>query len=260
MSEAAPTDRNELATGIIQADVLELFVDTARAIVDEAKLHFDDTGIHAQFVDPANAAMESIDLSAHAFESWESPGEVVVGANLSRLDNLLGSAKADDLVEIGVDMETRTLNLRYRAIEHDVALIDPESIRDEPEVPDLELPNYVEIQSDDLDEAITNAELTSDHVQFDGERDPDRFVFLAEGDIDTTEITYDPDMVDRLEVTEDAGSLFSIDYLESLVGPIPSGVRVGIEFGEDFPTLWEWSAYDDAIEVSVSLAPRIDTS
>lgn len=258
MSAADAETRDEVASGIVQADVLELFVDTARAIVDEAKVHFNEDGISARFVDPANAAMEDITLSSHAFESWDAPGEVVIGVNLSRLDNLLGSAKADDLVELGVDMETRTLNLRYRAFEHDMALIDPESIRSEPDVPDLELPNYVEFQSDDFDEAITNAELTSDHVRFDAEHDPDRFVFLAEGDVDTTRATYDEDMVDRLEATEAVGSLFSIDYLEALIDPIPSGVRVGVQFGEEFPTLWEWSAFDGDLEVNVSIAPRIE--
>jgi proliferating cell nuclear antigen len=262
MSDAADAvvDRDEVASGIVQADVMELFVDTCRAIVDEAKVHFDEEGIHATFVDPANAAMESVDLSKHAFESWDSPGQVTIGVNLSRLDNLLGSAAADDLVELGVDMKTRTLNLRYRAIEHDMALIDPDSIRSEPDVPDMELPNYVEIQSDDLDEAIENAELVSDHVRFDAEHDPERFVFLAEGDTDTMRATYDEDMVDRLEAAETVGSLFSIDYVEALVDPIPDGVRVGVEFGEDFPTLWEWSAFDDDLTVNVSLAPRIDTS
>lgn len=259
-ADADTTDRDEVTHGIIQADVLELFTETARALVDEAKIHFSEDGIQARFVDPANAAMEDITLADRAFESWDAPGEVVHGVNLRRLDELLGSANADDLVEIGVDMETRTLNLRYRAIEHDMALIDPDSIRSEPDVPDMELPNYVELQSDDFDEAITNAELTSDHVRFDGVQDPDQFVFLAEGDVDTTRATYDADMVDRLEINEAVGSLYSIDYVEALVKPIPSGVRVGVEFGEEFPTLWEWSAFDGDMTVNVSLAPRIDSS
>jgi len=155
-------------SGIIQADVLQQYVDTLSSLVDECKIHFGDAGLSARAVDPANVAMVDAELSKHAFESYDSPGEVRIGVALDKLDEKLGSANSDDLVEFGLDMETRHLRLRYRTVEHKMALIDPDAIRKEPDMPDLELPNYAELFSDDLQEARKNVALVTDHLWIRG--------------------------------------------------------------------------------------------
>jgi proliferating cell nuclear antigen len=250
-----------VAEGIIQKDVLQQFIDTVGALVDECRIHFSDSGLSAAAVDPANVAMVDADLSARAFESYDAPGQVRIGVNLNKLDEKINSANADDLVEFGVDMETRHLTLRYRSISHEMALIDPDAIRNDPDTPDLDLPNYVEIDSDDLREAADNIDLITDHVYLSGEvtDGEEAFIVYGEGDTDRTEARYDADDVTRLEITDGVESLFGMPYVLDLTDPVPSGVDIGIAFGEEYPTEWQWAAFDEALTVENSLAPRIQS-
>lgn len=55
----------------IQGGTIKTVLKTLRAIVDEARLHIDEDGITIQVVDPANVAMDDLELSAAAFESYD---------------------------------------------------------------------------------------------------------------------------------------------------------------------------------------------
>lgn len=254
-------DGEIVTSGIVQADVLQQYVDTLHTLVEECKILFDDGGLSAAAVDPANVCMVDADLSKTAFESYDSPGSVRIGINLASLDEKLGSAKADDIVEFGVDMETRHLKLRYRNVTHEMGLIDPDAVRNEPDMPDIDLPNYVEIQSDALDEAASNVELVSDHIWVRGDvlAGEGELELYAEGDIDRASLTFDADDLAREEIREDAESLFSLEYTNELIDPIPKGIDVGVAFGDEFPTIWKWSAFDGDLTVENSLAPRIQS-
>ena len=245
--------------GIVSADILQQYVDTLSSLVDEARVHFDDSGLSARAVDPANVAMVDADLSKHAFEAYESPGEVRIGVALDKLDEKLGSANSDDLVEFGLDMETRHLRLRYRTVEHKMALIDPDSIREEPDIPDLDLPNYAEILSGDLQEARKNVALVTDHIWIRGDEvaGEGELRFVGEGDTDRTVLSYVGDDLQRDEIGQESESCFSVDYIEDMDKPIPSGVTVGLEFGDEFPIILTWRAFEESLDVTYSLAPRI---
>jgi proliferating cell nuclear antigen len=263
MSEAALDDGDgeHVVSGIVDADTLAAYVDTLRGLVDEAKLHFGDGGIQASAVDPANVAMwQDTRIAPSAFESFDSPGEVVQGVNLTRLSELLDGAASGDLVEFGIDMESRKLDLRYRGIEHAMGLIDPDSIRQEPDSPDLDLPNHVVLSGGQLTEAIDNCELTSDHLWLRGDPDAETVTFAAEGDIDETVVTYPDADCERFDIDADAESVFSINYLVDMVSEIPTDAAVAVHFGDEFPAWFEYDAFDGGLEVIGLLAPRIQTS
>jgi proliferating cell nuclear antigen len=251
-------DGEIVAEGIIQASTLQQYVDTLRALVDECRVHFTDGGLTTAAIDTATvAAYPETDLNKSAFESYESPGQVRIGVNLTRLDEKLGSANSDDLIHFGIDMETRHLRFRYRQIEHEMALIDPEAIRGEPDKPDLDLPNYVEIPAERIQEACKNIDYVSDHVEFDGDPDAEVFRLVGVGDTDRTVATFDEDDCRRIEMQEDVESLFSLAYLADVSSEIPKDAVVGIEFGDEYPTYWTWEMCDGGIDAEFTLAPRI---
>jgi proliferating cell nuclear antigen len=254
------SDTDYVTSGIVQADILETYVETLRGLVHEAKLHFGDGGIAASAVDPANVAMfHDTTITRSAFESFESPGEVVHGVNLDRLVELLDGAESDDLVEFGIDMETRKLDIRYRGIEHRMGLIDPDSVRQEPDRPDLDLPNHVVLSGAQLDEAIDNCEITSDHLWLRGDPDAETVTFAAQGDVDETTVDYTADECDRFDVSREVESVFSIEYLVDMKKPIPDDAAVALHFGDEFPTWYEYEAFESDVHVVGMLAPRIQS-
>lgn len=250
-----------IAEGILPVEDFQAWIDTYTPLVSEGKVHFNDDGLTARLVDPANIAMiDPGTLKPGAFESYESPGAVTVGFNFNRVDERLGGAKKGDLVHLAVDMETRHLRINYRNIEHTVAMIDPDSIRQEPDTPDLDLPNTVTLSGGDLSEAVEQADLVSDHMEIRADPDTREVVFFAQGDTDDMEITHDDETLgDPTRVTEDTSSLYSIDYLESITSPIPDESEVTLTFGSDYPLLLDWSAADGYMDVHQLLAPRIQS-
>lgn len=257
-----------IASGIIDASALEQWAETFTAstgsnspLVHEAKVHFNEDGISVSAADPANVAMVApTTLHARAFESYESPGSATVGIDLTTLLDRIDYANAGDLIEWAIDMETRHLSLEYGAAEIEMALIDPESIRKEPDEPDLPLPNTVVLEASDLEDAVEIPEMVGDHVEISCDPEAREVVFAGAGDTDSATVRFgDEELIDA-DVNEATMSLFSLSYLEAFVGPMPTGAEVTLELGDEFPMVWEWSALEGDFEVRQMCAPRIQSS
>jgi len=260
MSDATLAD-GVVFEGIVAADTIQQYVDTIGALVAECKLHIGDHGVRTSAVEAANVAMWlDTTLAPRAFESFECPGQATVGVNLERLDELLGGANSDDLVNLRLDMETRKLHIEYRTISHTMALIDPDSIRSEPDGPDLDLPNTVTLEGRQIAEAVDAAELVSDHLAIEGHPDAREVRVTAEGDTDETIVTYGDEEVINARVDREVESLFSIAYLESIAGPIPADAEVVVTFGEEHPVVLEFDACEGALEANAAVAPRIQSN
>lgn len=248
-----------VASGIINAGILEDWIDTFTPLVNEGKVHFNDDGLTARVVDPGNIAMiRPGHLASEAFESYDSPGAVTVGVNFDRLNERLSAAGSSDLVEFEVDMEARMLSIGFRNIQHSVAMIDPDAIRKEPDDPDLDLPNTVTIQGAAFKEAVSNADMVSDHLEIHGNPSQREVVMRAQGDTDDVTVTFDrDDTTDPTEVVEDVESLYSLEYLTDMVKPIPKDAEVSLTFGNEYPVLIDYEAHEGMLEASQMLAPRI---
>ena len=95
---------------IVSADTLGAALDSVSVLVDECKIRLDEEGLTIRAVDPANVGMVDLELSATAFESYETDGGVI-GVNLDRLEDIVGMADSDQLVHLELDEETRKLHI-----------------------------------------------------------------------------------------------------------------------------------------------------
>jgi len=257
-----------VAEGIIEAGRFEDFLNVYHSkptgvdspFVSECKMHFDDDGIHVAVGDAANVAMiNPSKLDVRAFESYEAAGRVTVGMNLTRILDFLKPAGGGELVHLSVDMETRRLRFEYGAANLSLGLIDPESIRKEPDVPDIELPNWFIITGEQLADALEIADLVSDHVRISVDADAEEITFGAKGDIDDGSVVYGKtDCIDS-QLAETSESLFSLDYLRMLAKPIPSDAEVTVDVGQEYPMMLSWEGADGHHDVTQLVAPRIQS-
>lgn len=251
-------DGEIVADTIAPVGVWETYLDILQSIVVEARIHFNDEGVSSTVVDPANVAMSDLMLSASHFETYDA-GAVTIGVNLSRFADAIGLGNSGDLARVRVDMESRKLWVDVGERYHQrIALIDPQSIRKEPDLPDdLGLPNAPVVEAADFADALDAVDLVTDHVKLGWDGDRELFVVQGLGDVDETHVEFGYDDLVAGEFHEPTASLFSHDYLDSLVGVIPSGAEVKIEFGEDFPTKLHYSALEGSLDVTALCAPRI---
>ncbi|MFB6135155.1 MAG: DNA polymerase sliding clamp [Halobacteriaceae archaeon] len=242
---------------IVSAETLRTALDSVSVLVDECKVHLNEDGLAIRAVDPANVGMVDLELDAAAFESYEADGGVI-GVNLSRLEDIAGMADADQLVELELDEETRKLHIQIDGLEYTLALIDPDSIREEPDLPDLDLPAHIVIEGADIDRAVRAADMVSDHIALGVDEGDEHFYVDAEGDTDDVHLELTRD--DLIDLTAgSAHSLFSLDYLKDMNRAIPGDAEVAIELGEEFPVKLHFDIAEGEGNVTYMLAPRIQS-
>jgi len=240
---------------IAVVDTIEDYIEPVSALVDEARLHTTDEEVRIAAVDPANVAMVDTRLRASAFESYQASGETV-GLNLDAFEDVLGLGDSDALLNIALDHQTRKLNLAVGAIEYTQALINPETIRSEPDIPALELPNTVTLTVDDLAHAVAAADLADHHMRIGVDATDTAVWFEAEGDTDTVTTTYhDDDLLDA-RIVEETRSLFSLDYLTDIVGAMPDDAEVQLRLGSEMPVKMRYGYSEGHATVECVVSPR----
>jgi proliferating cell nuclear antigen len=242
---------------IVSADTLKETLDSVSVLVDECKIHLDEDGLSIRAVDPANVGMVDLELGAAAFESYEADGGLI-GVNLSRLEDIAGMADAGQLIQLELDEETRKLHIQIDGLEYTLALIDPDSIRQEPDIPDLDLPAHVVIEGRDIDRAVTAADMVSDHIALGVDAAAEQFYVDAEGDTDDVHLELDRDDLIDLDAG-DAHSLFSLDYLKDMNKAIPKDAEVELELGDEYPVKLHFDIAEAQGRVTYMLAPRIQS-
>lgn len=260
-TDAPSTDGDIIASGVVKKAHLQQFLDTLEAFAGESRIHWNEEGLSASLVDPANVVMACpATLHADGFESYSSPGSATIGVDLERLGDYISNAASGDMVSLSVDMETRKLEIEYGVVQHEMALIDPDTIRQEPEKAELDLPNSVTLTGADMKLVAEETERTSDHVTVIGDPDAEEVRFVAEGDTDDTTLTFGDEEVVGARVTERTEAMFSLEYLGDLAKPMPKEAEVNLRFGDSFPLELDWMACEGTQATSAMLAPRVDTS
>ncbi len=242
---------------IVDADTLGTALDSVSALVEECTIHLNEDGLEIRAVDPANVGMVDLALAADAFESYDADGGRI-GVNLSRLEDIVGMADSGQLVQLDLDEETRKLHIQIDGLEYTLALIDPDSIRQEPDIPDLDLPAIIVVEGRDIDRAVTAADMVSDHIALGVDEDEETFYVEAEGDTDDVELELNRD--DLIDLTPGpARSLFSLDYLKDMNGAILNDGEVTLELGKEFPVKLHFEIAEGNGQVTYMLAPRIQS-
>ena len=242
---------------IVGASTLQDALDSVSVLVDECKIRLNEEEFSIRAVDPANVGMVDLTLEAAAFESYEADGGVI-GVNLARLEDIAGMANSGDLIHLELDEETRKLHIQIDGLSYTLALIDPDSIRQEPDIPDLDLPAEIVVEGAQLDRGVKAADMVSDHIRLRVDETDEAFYIEAEGDTDDVDLKLTRE--DLIALTAGpADSLFSLDYLKDMNKAIPSDAEVTIELGEEFPVKLHYGFGEGLGQTTYMLAPRIQS-
>jgi proliferating cell nuclear antigen len=242
---------------IIRAGRFATTLDILMSAADEAILRFGRDGIDVSLVDPANVYMVRQSVAPSAFEHV-GDGQFPAGVNLDAWADYIDKADADEPIKLDFDAETRRVSVEYGPFDRSFALIDPDSIRREPDTADLDLPNRMQLEGRLLSDVVDVSAMVSDHIEIEGDPDDECVRVIADGDRDTNTATL-TDELQTADVTEQASTILSVDYLESIVDVMPSDAVVAVSSGEQFPVMFEWEYIDGDASVTQTLAPRIQS-
>lgn len=278
-------------------DMLKSVTNVLDVLVDECKFRFGEDEARVRAVDPANVGMVDLHIPAEAFDAYDLPESHVIGLDLNRLETTTGYARkggnSDDDPGDPVLLEQVGRRI-YVRVEPDDRMtrtgsfmsIDPDSIRQEPDLPNLSLPWEGEVDATQYRDALKEVKKTFDYVRLSpvveetgngslsggpqgylslyamerGERKPagsdtkEKYV-RAEDEFRTQE------KVLTGESGADAGdaSLFSLDYLKDMADAlVKAGFDdVNLRLGDEFPLKMEFHESRWGISGEFMLAPRI---
>lgn len=287
MSEAAMQDEGEHELGFdapadavvsieTGGDPIRSLLRTIRPVAEEVKLRFDSDGLSVKSVDPANVALVDVDVPAEAWDHYECAESVVVGMPLDRLAGALSFARkrAGDGDPVRLDLTGAAPRYRCRVavVRQDEQVrrvsefyaLDPDNVREEPDIPTLELSHQADVALDTFREAAESIEYDYGWLTRDGHT-----LLFGTQPTRQPDLDEDDEMVEVFEFPESAwgdsdggdGSLFSLDYLTDLLGGLDAGKadHFSIEFGEEFPAYFRGEWTDWGFSVTMMLAPRMES-
>ncbi len=226
-------------------------------LVDEIKLNISEEGISTKAADPANVAMVIFKINKEGFEHYQVNEEMTVGLDLNRLEDILKIANKADMIELKSEDGSK-LSISVSGFDYSISLLDPSTIQQEPEVPDLDLPAKIVLEGNKIRKAVRASEKISDYVVLAAQGN--EFQISAEGDNDSVMMQLEEDELIEIETEKDARSLFSIDYLSDMSKSIKDAPSATVRLGTDYPVTINFEIVDGDGEVEYLLAPRIESS
>ncbi|OUJ18743.1 DNA polymerase sliding clamp subunit PCNA [Methanonatronarchaeum thermophilum] len=238
----------------IKTGKLKESLDAVGRLVDEIKLNITEEGLNTKAVDPANVAMALLTIPEDEFESYNYTEDMTIGIDLNRIDDILSLASNEDILKIETE-EGSMMNIQVSGFEYNISLIDPSTIRKEPNIPDLELPAEIVLNGQRIQRAIKATEKISDYIVLSTE--DNSLIITGEGDTDSVKIDLTEDDLIKIDSTENARSLFSLDYLSDMSKSIQKAPEVTMHLGTDYPIMFKFNIAGSNIEYL--LAPRIES-
>jgi proliferating cell nuclear antigen len=259
---AEPSEDGLQMKVIWESDLLQDIIDALDALVKEAKFHFLDELIRIWVIDPANVAGCYIDLIPSDWDEIQhysvQEGGFTMGVNTGKLDDILGYASAGDPLQIEYGEKHKwAFNITLPGVDVNLAGIDPDSVRQEPDHPGLEdeLAAHYQMDGDSLDDAAKLNDMFSDHTTVAVE--DHQVFFIGEGDTDDGTYSLEEgegELQFHRHPDERVESMFSLDYLKDMGKVLKHYDGVDVYSGQDHPIMFETELFQ------YMLAPRIDSN
>ncbi len=240
----------------IDADILKESIDALSALVTECRLHTDENGMITRAVDTANVAMVSLTLKKEAFESYSS-SKTEIGLDIAKMKNIFSMMGKNDIITLELPEDSHKLKISFEGYRYSLTLLDPNTIRKDPNPPNIDLPGKVVLSGAELNNAIKAATVVSDKIALGIDPSVQIFYMTAEGDTDHIRREFGKDEVNFINGVE-ARSLFSLDYLKDMGRVMSRAAEVEVSLGIDHPAKFSFYIAAGNGHVEYLLAPRIE--
>lgn len=227
-----------------------VFCEAVLAIAPECRVWLKKDGIEVRAVDAANVAMISAKMPKSAFGEYKEE-TAVLGLDLPKLKTAAGFMKTG-ILEIEQDKNGGKLRIMDGKTKYSNALLDVNTIRKDPNPPNINLPAVVTINAKDLQESISAMSKIGDKIRFSLQGKT--LTMTTEGDTDLLVKEIEGEVVKSIPAP--VASMFSSDYLKEISRVIRDADTVTVGMNTDHPIKIECTV--DQIELQYLVAPRIE--
>lgn len=258
----------EVAEIVTDGETIKPFLNAISRVVDEAKVHIDERGLSVTAVDPANVFMGEVALQADAFDTYGFKEETTIGVQLDGLQSAVRRARKNSGDELTLSIQDRRLTATVaRGYDnHEVVsqstldLIDPDSIRQEPHIPELDRDVSLSVDADAFTDALSYAVSgPNEQVWFKAQavNQHAKALYLS-GETDTRKESV---AISDIETGGTAEAVYSYDYMKEVLGGIGDvePETITIVFDDEFPITVSMGSEDRPFKARYFLAPRVSS-
>lgn len=232
---------------------------TVSDLISEGLFQLTDDGVRLVAADPAMVALVDFNIEKDVFESFELEEEDKVGLNLENLHSILRRANSDDTITFEVKEDESKFYIKMedsstRNFSLPILNLSEEDIPDTESLDQFKV--TVNMETSVLESAIKDAMVVGDSVTVSS--DGSSLEIEAKGDQSNVDFTVGEGSPGVMEIDgSDARSMFSLDYLSSMVKAKKLSDTVELKLGDDFPMRLNFEVPEKA-RLSFVLAPRIE--
>jgi len=233
--------------------LLSKVVELISALVIEVKFKIDDSGMSVIAIDPANVAMVRFFLSKNAFSQFDlgNAKQEIWGVNLEDLKKILRRAGIKS--SLIFKREENKLNIEIPdKIKRDFTLNLIDIKGEDKELPNLEFSARIEMNSNDLIDAVEDCAVVADACSFI--IDKNNFIIEAKS-LNSARSEFSGDEVNIK--AENCRAKYSLEYLDKFIKGSKLCDKTILNFANDHPLRMDLKI--ENMELNFILAPRVES-
>jgi len=228
----------------------------ALALIDEGTFIADVSKLTLTEMDPAKVAMINLDLPAEVFDRYKCDQKTFFRIDIDELRKIVKRIKSDDTVTMLLDEKENRLRIKLQgkvSRTFSMALQEVEEV--EPKTPQVPFKVHIKLIPEIIKNSIMDAKIISDFVEFIANKDS--FIIQAASNIGEVkvEIRNDDETVLEYQIEEDSKAIYPLNYLEDMLGAVPTSDVLAISFSTDMPLKMEYLIPGNG-RITYYLAPR----
>jgi len=227
-----------------------MFLDSILAIAPECRVWLNEDGIEVRTVDTANVAMVSAKIPSSAFYGYEKSSDPI-GLDLKKLKTACAFMMDGELM-IKQDHKGKIHITDGGRYDYEYLPLDPNTIRKDPNPPEIFLPAAVIIDGKEFQESIAAMCQIGDKIKLCLK--DKTFSMRTEGDTDT--LTGETPCEVVVPVKKSVLSIYSADYLRDVGKIVGKAEGITVCFSTDHPIRIVCTV--DQIALEYLIAPRIE--
>jgi proliferating cell nuclear antigen PCNA len=241
-----------------QAKEIKNILPAIVSFLSEGTFKANKDGIFLSSLDPANVAVILLDMYPNMFTEYDVQDEEKFTINLEDLKKIMTKVALKNQISWEIDKEKNKFVLTvYGKAKKLFTLPLIESEGSFMDLPNLELPVKVEMDSKAFYDIIESAKVIADEIKIVADPDGPKVSFIAEGELKDMRIDLTPqdESVLSMEVPSKAMARYSIDYLYKLskVARISDTLTFKLDSGKP---IWIDYKSTDKFRFGFVLAPR----
>jgi proliferating cell nuclear antigen len=241
-----------------QAKEIKNILPAIVSFLSEGTFKANKDGIFLSSLDPANVAVILLDMYPNMFIEYDIQDEEKFTINLEDLKKIMTKVALKNQISWEIDEEKNKFVLTvYGKAKKTFTLPLIESEGSFMDLPSLELPVKVEMDSKAFYDIIESAKVIADEIKIVSNPDGPKVSFIAEGELKDMRIDLTPqdESVLSMEVPSKAMARYSVDYLYKLSKVAKISDTLTFKFDSGKP-IWIDYKSTDKFKFGFVLAPR----